>query len=114
MRSADDIAVQALPQDVSIFALAARRHGLPDVRKGLMAVESAELDDLSVEREAMIGKCGFAKADAPRVFIHHAATDKKPHMGGVHSRLIERPELNAVQLRQRQGESRWVFSALRG
>src|SRR6516225_744188 len=107
MRRADDIAVQVLPQDVSVFALAARRHGLPYVRKGLMAVESAKLDDLAIEREPAIGKCGFAKTDPPRVFINYAAAGDQPHMGGVHSRLVKRPELNAVQLRQRQGESRW-------
>ena len=43
---ADDVAMELLAQDVGILALHARRHRLPNKGKCLMAIESAQLDDL--------------------------------------------------------------------
>ena len=73
VRGADDVAVQVVAQDVRVLALHAGGHGLADEGKGLMAIESAQLDDLAVEREAVIGERRFAEADAPRVFVDDLA-----------------------------------------
>src|SRR5579863_8170269 len=60
MGSSHDVAMQILAQDVGVFALGARRHSLADEWKRLVPVKSAELDDLSVQGEAVVGKDRFA------------------------------------------------------
>ena len=67
VRGADDVAVEFAAQDVGIAALHARGHGLADEGEGLMAVEAAQLDDASVEREALRREARFAEADAAGV-----------------------------------------------
>ena len=60
-------------QDVSVSALCTRGHRLADEGEGLMTVEPAQLDDLSIEREAVVGEPGFAEADAACVFVDDLA-----------------------------------------
>ena len=64
VRSADDISFELVAEDLRIAALYSSRHGLPDPGKGLMAVEPAQLDDLAVKCETVIGKLGFAQSKA--------------------------------------------------
>ena len=52
VRSAYDVAVEAVSQDAGIATLRAAGHGLADEGKRLMAVEAAELDDCAIELEA--------------------------------------------------------------
>ena len=73
VRGADDIAMEVLAKDVGIFALYAARHCLTDEGKCLMAVESAEFDDLAIQRETVISEHRFAEPDTPRVFINNLA-----------------------------------------
>src|ERR1700716_4371269 len=54
VRRSDDVAVQVLPQDFRVLTLYARGHCLADEREGLVAIEATELDDFSVEREAVV------------------------------------------------------------
>src|SRR5450432_2366824 len=49
VRGAHDVAVQPLAENVGVFALYATGHCLSHKRKSLMAIEAAQLDDLSVE-----------------------------------------------------------------
>ena len=49
MRSAHNIAVEALAQDIGIFALHAPRHGLPRKWKGLVAIKTTQLDDFAIQ-----------------------------------------------------------------
>src|SRR5262245_28029535 len=71
MRGADDIALELLLEDLSIAPLDARGHGLSYKGIGLMMVEAAKLDHLSIQLESMIGERGLAKTKAAPVFIEH-------------------------------------------
>jgi hypothetical protein len=51
VRCPHDVAMQVLAQNIGILALYARWHCLSHEREGLMPVQSAQLDNLSVERE---------------------------------------------------------------
>ena len=62
VRCAHDIAVELLAQDLRITTLHPTRHRLANERKCLMAIETAQLDDLAVQREALIGEGRFAEA----------------------------------------------------
>ena len=50
-------------------ALYAPRHRLTNVGEGLVAVEAAQLDDLTIQFEAMIRKLGLPKTEAARIFV---------------------------------------------
>jgi len=63
VRGAHDVAPELVTEDVRVPALGAARHGLADEGKGLMAVQSAQLDHLAIELEAVIGELRFAKTD---------------------------------------------------
>ena len=49
VRGAHDVAVQFVPQDVSIATLHTRRHGLPHPGKGLVAIEAVQLHHVAVQ-----------------------------------------------------------------
>src|SRR5208337_3851735 len=70
VRSANDIAFQLSAEDLRIAALNAGRHGLSDERESLVAIEAAQLEQLSVQLEAMIGEASFTKANSPRIAVH--------------------------------------------
>ena len=69
VRGANDVALELVAQDLRVAALHAAGHGLAHPGKGLMTIESAQLDDLAVEFEAVIGKLRLAETEAARVFI---------------------------------------------
>jgi hypothetical protein len=50
-------------QDPGVAALAALGHGLADKGERLVTVESAQFDDPTVEREALVRELGVAKAE---------------------------------------------------
>ena len=99
VRGAHDVAAEVRAQNVRIAPLHAARHRLADIGKGLVAIESAQLHDLAVEREAVVGERGFAKADAPRLLIHHLAAAHQPHTDVIQLRAIQIPQLDLVELR---------------
>ena len=61
VRGADDIALEIFAQNLRVTPLHAARHGLSDEREGLMTVEAAQLDDLSVQFEPVVGELRFAE-----------------------------------------------------
>ena len=68
--------------------------------KRLMPVESAQLDNLSIEREPMIRKRSLAKADAAGIFINDASVPKQPDIDRVEMGMLQIPELHAAQARE--------------
>ena len=97
MRSANNIAMKAFAQDIGILPLHARRHCLPDKRKRLMTIQTAQLDDLAIQRKAMIGKDCLAEANASRVFINHAPGVDEPDMNCIEMGLLNVPKLQAPE-----------------
>src|ERR1700750_2785597 len=71
--SAHDVAMKLLAQNVSILALDAGWHGLTHKRKCLMSVESAQLDDFTVQRESMICERRFAESHPPSILVNNLA-----------------------------------------
>src|SRR5439155_11130090 len=69
MGGTNDVAVQLVSQDVGIAALYAPGHRLTNVGEGLVAVEAAQLDDLTIQFEAMVRELGLPKAEAARIFV---------------------------------------------
>ncbi len=69
VRRANDVAVQNLAEDLRILALRASGHGASGKREGLVAIESAQLHDLSVQGETVIGKSRLAEANPANLFI---------------------------------------------
>ncbi len=69
MRRSDDVAVQAMAENRGVLPLNAGGHRAANKRKSLMAIEPAQLNDLSVQRETLLGERSLAKADAAHLFI---------------------------------------------
>ena len=69
VRGADDVAMEFVAEDARVAVLGAGGHGLSDEGKCLMAVEAAELNDLAVQFEAVLGELCFAEADGALVLI---------------------------------------------
>src|SRR5215472_6302564 len=84
----------------------ARGHCLADEGEGLVAVEAAEFDDFSVEREALRGEDGLAEADAACVCVDGAACVEQANVNGVELRGVEVPKLDAVDRFERDGVAR--------
>ena len=72
MRGANDIALELVAQDLRVAALRPGRHRLSDKGKGLVTIQSAQLDDFAVELEPMIGELGLAKTDGARNIVDEA------------------------------------------
>src|SRR5690242_15380962 len=71
VRSAHNVGFEFVLEDVRVAALAAAGHGLSDKGEGLMAVQTAKLDDFAVECEALVGKFGVAEADCAAVGVDY-------------------------------------------
>src|ERR1700760_1320898 len=91
VRGAYDVAVEVRAQNVRIATLHAARHRLADIRKRLVPIESAQLHDLAVEREALVGEGRFAKADAPHLLIHNLVAAHQSHAYMIELRMIQVP-----------------------
>ena len=91
VRCTHDIAVQVPPQNFSVAPLHAPRHCLTDKRKSLMTIEAAELDDLAIELEAVIGKLRVAKADFAGIGIDQFRAALQAHMNRVKIGIAEIP-----------------------
>src|SRR6266545_2432781 len=59
----NDISSKFVAKNVRVAPLRAARHRLPHAWKGLMTIKAAQLDDLAVQFESVIGKLRFAEAD---------------------------------------------------
>ncbi len=84
-------------------ALDAAGHGLAYPGEGLMAVEAAQLDDGSVEREALGGEAGFAEADAARVVVEHLGAAQQAHLNAIELGRAKIPELDSAKIVEMQG-----------
>ncbi len=77
-----------------------------------MTVQSAQLDNFAVKREAMVGEGGLAEADAPCVLIDYVAGAEQLHVDGVEMRAIELPELDTFQPSERDSVPRRIGRGL--
>jgi hypothetical protein len=95
--------------------LHARGHGLADEGEGLVAVEAAQFDDASVEREAFGSEARFAESDAACVFVKNLAVVKQTRVYLVEPGLAEVPQLDAGEVVEAQNlRGRCRFSGVRG
>src|SRR5271165_155852 len=97
MRGANDVAPELVAQNLRVAALRTRRHSLPDPGESLMTVEPAQLDDLAVELEAVIGELGFAEAETAGVFVHYLRSAAQPHPRRVEVSLFHVPQSDSAQ-----------------
>ncbi len=68
----------------------------------------------AVEREAVVGKGGFAETYAARVLIDDFAGLGETHVDRVEVRLLEIPELYVGEMRERDGEARGILERFDG
>ena len=81
MRGPDNIALEFVAQDLGITALRPCRHSLSNKWKRLMPVEAAQLDDLAVQFEPVIGELGFPETETARIFVNYLGA----HMQAAHA-----------------------------
>ncbi len=98
MRSANDVALELVAEDIGVPSLRATRHCLTNPWEGLMAIESAQLDDLAIQLEAVIGELCFAESETARVFVDDLVVSQQTNMNGVKISLLEAPQLDVTQL----------------
>src|SRR5580693_7116478 len=98
MRSANDIALELVTQDIGVPALHATGHRLTDPGKGLVAIQPSQLDDLAVELEAMIGELGLAEAEAARIFVEQLRSVVEANARGIQLAFLHVPESNSAQM----------------
>src|SRR5215471_1815400 len=79
MRRANDIAVEIPAQNPGVAALDSGRHCLANKRKGLMTIQAAELQMLTIEKETFGRKARLAKADARIVLIDDPIAIRQSH-----------------------------------
>ena len=91
---ADDVAAAIVAEDFGVLRLRASGHGLTDPGECLMAVQAVQLDDLAVEREAMVGEHGFSEANAAGVFVDGRAVFQELNVDGVELGVLEIPEVD--------------------
>ena len=109
VRGPHDVAVQAGAQDVCVLALHAGWHRLADERKSLVAIEPAQFEDLSVEREPVIGERRLSETDAPGILIDGLVRAEQPDVHGVEIGMFELPELDAFEVGEGEGVLRWIW-----
>src|ERR1700759_4853202 len=98
MGGTHDVAMEVLAEDIGVFALGARRHCLADKWKRLVPVKSAQLDDFSVEGEAVVGKDRFAKPDAAGLLVDDLARTEKPDINRIQLGVLQIPKLDIGQV----------------
>src|SRR4051812_39670291 len=69
VRGAHDVALEVLAQNFGVATLYPPGHCGAGAGKGLMTVESAELDDLSVQLESMVREARASEAEATLILI---------------------------------------------
>jgi hypothetical protein len=98
VRSANDVALEFVTQDIGVPALHATGHRLTDPGKGLVAIQPSQLDDLAVELEAMIGELGLAEAEAARIFVEQLRSVAEAHARGIQLVVLEIPQSDSVEM----------------
>ena len=82
-------------EDAGVALLSAGGHSATDVREGLMAIETAQLDVFAIEHEALRSETDFAEADAGSVFIRTIADSDVIELG-----RCETPESEVSEVRE--------------
>ena len=100
MRGPDDVALQLVLQDQRIAPLYPRRHGAADERKGLMAIQAAQLDMLPVQHEALRGETRFAETDARGMLVDDLRSLGEARHHLVQLGMIEIPKIHRAKIRQ--------------
>ncbi len=88
---------------VGVATLRTAGHGLSDEGKRLMTIEAAQLDDLAVQLKTVVSELGFAKSDDARDLIDLASTAPERDIHAVEIGVRQIPQLDAVQIRKRNG-----------
>src|SRR5208283_895133 len=97
MRSADNVALELSAQNLRIAALGAAGHRLPDEGKRLVTVQSAELDDLAIQLEAVVGELSLAKTKAARISVQQLRSAAQAHSSGIEVALFQIPQADSTQ-----------------
>ncbi len=97
MRGADNVALELVAQNLRVATLRTSWHGLPDPGKGLMTIEPAQLDDLAVQLEAVIGELGLTEGETAGVFVHDLRSAAQAHPGRVEVSFLQIPQSDSVQ-----------------
>src|SRR6185312_17399471 len=103
MRGSDNIGLELVAQDERIAALRPGRHCLTNPGKCLVAIQTAQLDNFSVERETMVGELGFAKTYGPRNFVQEIWPAPQHDVDRIKFWLGEVPQFYGVQIREVNG-----------
>ena len=77
------------------------RHRLPYKRERLMAVQAAQLDDLAIQFESVIGELRLPKTDPPRILVDGLRPFHQPHMNRIQIRRRQVPQFDPAQIFQR-------------
>src|SRR5216683_5876522 len=93
VRRTDDVALEAVAQNLRVAALHAGGHRLSNKRECLMAVESAQLDDLAVEREPSRREPRLAESHAAAVPVDGRAFIQQLHVDPIQLGIFEIPQL---------------------
>src|SRR5271155_2601211 len=109
MRRSDNVALELITQNQGVAALNPAGHRLPYKGKCLMAIETAQLDDLTVQRKSLVGKSRFAEAKTAGIFIDDLALLKQPHTHRIKLRVLQVPEANLPEIAQRNSLQRQLL-----
>src|ERR1043166_712147 len=102
MGSADDVAVQFLPQNPCVTLLHTRRHRQADAGKGLMAIQSAQHEMLPIEVETLRGELRLAETDLRLVLIDDTLPFRQPDLNLIKLRTLDTPKVDVANASQRQ------------
>src|SRR4030095_16339490 len=89
-----------MAKNVRVAALRTAGHCLTNEWEGLMAIQSAKLDDLAVQLEAVIGELRVTEADCPRYLIHLSRSAPECHIHLIKIGVFEIPQLDRSQVCQ--------------
>src|SRR5579872_1308816 len=91
MGCSHDVAFELVPQDLCVASLGAPRHGLPDVGKCLVTIESAQFDHFSIQFKTVIGKLRLAKTKSPGIFINNLSPSQQADPNRIQVSMFEVP-----------------------
>src|SRR6266852_8333870 len=106
--------MELVAEDARIAALGAAGHGLSNEGKGLMTVQTAELDDSAIQLEAVVGELRFAEADSALFLIHQLHAAHEADVDGIEIRVSEVPEFDGAEIVQVHGVGDWLGCCVRG
>src|SRR6266508_5075636 len=101
VRRAHDIAFEIFAQNPRVPTLHARGHGLTDEGERLMAIQTAQLQVLAVEKETISREASLAKAYASFVLIDDALSLRQSHEHLIKPRPVDAPEIDVAKIIQR-------------